>query len=163
MRSLNMLLILVVLVGCGVVNVFPLAWGQDTDSDFTPPPGEPLINIVLTTIFWGLISFIIIYIIYLIHLSISKEPVRKKPVTGIKLLRALAWMWLILCPLGGIVFWVELEKVLVFDGSMLGFELFLAATLSGVVTFAVFLVLCTIAENLIAIKNAVTSNTQQSS
>ena len=88
------------------------------------------------------------------------------PLTGIGLLRVLAWIWLILCPIGGIVFWVEwaeLKKVLGFDESMLGLELFLAATLSGVVTFAVFLVLCTIAENLIAIKNAVTSNTQQSS
>ena len=78
------------------------------------------------------------------------------PLTGIGLLRVLAWIWLILCPIGGIVFWVELEN-------MLGFELFIAATLSGVVTFAVFSVLCTIAENLIAIKKAVTSNTQQSS
>ena len=76
--------------------------------------------------------------------------------TGIGLLRVLAWIWLILCPVGGIVVWVELEN-------MLGFELFIAATLSGVVTFAVFSVLCTIAENLIAIKKAVTSNTQQSS
>ena len=86
------------------------------------------------------------------------------PLTGIGLLRVLAWIWLILCPIGGIVFWVEwaeLKKVLGFDESMLGLELFLAATLSGVVTFAVFLVLCTIAENLIDIRKALNQKDRQ--
>ena len=96
-------------------------------------------------------------------LGLASNTSSSEKVTGIGLLRALAWIWLILCPVGGIVFWVEwaeLDKVFGFDKSMLGFELFIVATLSGVVTFAVFLVLCTIAENLIAIKKAVTSNTQ---
>ena len=95
-------------------------------------------------------------------LGLASNTSSSEKVTGIGLLRALAWIWLILCPVGGIVFWVEwaeLEKGFGFDKSMLGFELFIVATLSGVVTFAVFLVLCTIAENLIAIKKAVTSNT----
>ena len=95
-------------------------------------------------------------------LGLASNTSSSEKVTGIGLLRALAWIWLILCPVGGIVFWVEwaeLDKVFGFDKSMLGFELFIVATLSGVVTFAVFLVLCTIAENLIAIKKAVTSNT----
>ena len=34
------------------------------------------------------------------------------PLTGIKLLRVLAWTWIILCPIGGIVFWVVLENIL---------------------------------------------------
>ena len=85
-----------------------------------------------------------------------RVPSTSSPLTGIGLLRVLAWICLVFSPIGGFVLGEEL-------GDTFGLQLFITATLSGVVTFAVFLVLCTIAENLIAIKNAVTSNTQQSS
>ena len=85
-----------------------------------------------------------------------RVPSTSSPLTGIGLLRVLAWICLVFSPIGGFVLGEEL-------GDTFGLQLFITATLSGLVTFAVFLVLCTIAENLIAIKNAVTSNTQQSS
>ena len=90
------------------------------------------------------------------HESSDNRPVQNKQLTGIGLLRVLAWIWLIFCPLGGVVFWLEFEN-------MFGFQLFLAASLSGVVTFAIFLVLCTIAENLIEINKAVASSSQPNS
>ena len=39
-------------------------WAQDTDSDFTPPPGEPLkwISIVLKTTFWLGITIVAIFV-----------------------------------------------------------------------------------------------------
>lgn len=94
-------------------------------------------------------------------LSSSKERVfaddsrhSESSLTGIGLLRILAWIWLIFSPIGGIILWSVVEQ------PISGLFLFLSASLSGVVIFAVFLVLATIAENLIAIKKEITSNTQ---